>query len=100
MDKNTLEALKGSIRKWEGIVAGTIQDKGPTNCPLCYKFIFQECVGCPVRKATKQTHCQGTPYVEYKVAEDDYGGDSDDAKEAAQRELDFLKSLIPESKSK
>lgn len=28
MDENTLTALKGSIAKWEGIVAGTIRDLG------------------------------------------------------------------------
>jgi len=38
MDEKTLAALRGSISKWEGIVAGTMQDSGASNCPLCKKF--------------------------------------------------------------
>jgi hypothetical protein len=38
MDEKTLEALKGSIRKWEAIVDGTGEDDGADNCPLCHMF--------------------------------------------------------------
>jgi hypothetical protein len=38
MDAETLEALKGSIKKHENILAGTGRDKGQKNCPLCQMF--------------------------------------------------------------
>lgn len=35
MNKETLIALKGSIKKWEDIVGGIGYDDGADNCPLC-----------------------------------------------------------------
>ena len=45
MDKATREALLGSIEKWERIVAGTGEDRGTLNCPLCTKFYFEDGAG-------------------------------------------------------
>lgn len=109
MDAGTLEALRGSIAKWEGIVAGTEIDKGPDNCPLCLKFngmvnpaAQSGCRGCPVRERTGEWGCQGSPYEDYEnlAAEIDKFGDPvepDPEKLAAlaREELDFLKSLLP-----
>lgn len=84
MDPATLVALKGSIAKWEGIVAG-----GPEgDCPLCLMFfrgrpIEDICVGCPVMERTGRRMCRGTPYWD------------DTNPKQAQAELDFLKSLLP-----
>jgi len=96
MDKKTLEALTGSIRKWEGIVAGTEEDLGSKNCPLCALFYNEEasalhsdCVGCPVFAKTGKRYCVGSPYVEYCK---NYGQEQETA---AQKELDFLRSLLP-----
>lgn len=102
MDAETLEALRGSIRKWEGIVAGTEEDLGHDNCALCqlfYKFDDPStCVGCPVMAATGERYCEGTPYHDYRPGEEDRDGNVMSAtalKAAAQAELDFLKSLLP-----
>lgn len=108
MDAATLEALKGSIAKWEAIVAGTGTDDGPHNCPLCQLFnphmegsnnsLDEKCKGCPVAQRTGEHFCGNTPY-EYFSDEDDEGyiRDSESAGwiEAAQVELDFLRSLLP-----
>jgi hypothetical protein len=64
MNAQTLKALKGSIRKWRGIVAGTIKDKGSENCPLCKVFLDRGCEGCPVNQAENREGCCGTPYGE------------------------------------
>jgi hypothetical protein len=92
MDEKTLSALKGSIAKWESIVAGTATDKGTTNCPLCHLFhsdygpVGGYCKGCPVFEATGQRECWGTPYHAYRY---------DRTTANAQKELNFLKSLLP-----
>ena len=92
MNKQTLKALKGSIKKWQGVTKGTIQDRGPVNCPLCQLFLLGEpssCIGCPVCQKTKKTGCRGTPYTLYNV----YGH-----KKYARAEVKFLKSLLPKVK--
>lgn len=92
MDEKTLEALKGSIRKWEAIVAGTGVDEGGDNCPLCQLFSFScdegdyYCYGCPVMLKTGHDDCRTTPYYAYRANK---------TTENAQAELDFLKSLLP-----
>lgn len=88
MNAKTLKALRGSIRKWERIVAGTGSDNGPHNCPLCRLFFWnrEACEGCPVAAKTGRAQCDGTPYRDY-----DWSG----SKEDARRELNFLKSLLP-----
>lgn len=106
MDAETLEALKGSIRKWEAIAEGTGKDQGPYNCPLCLKFnsgvdgnekISDSCLGCPVREKTGFRFCAGSPYASYEEAEEL----EDDAEmavalsSAAKAELAFLRSLLP-----
>jgi hypothetical protein len=100
VDESTLAALKGSIAKWEAIVAGTGTDDGANNCPLCQKFshwcnpeLPKRCVGCPVSEKMEMPYCEGTPYYEYSQAEED--DEPERMKEAAQGEVEFLKSLLP-----
>jgi len=101
MDPETLEALRGSIAKWEGIVAGTVENKGAENCPLCQKFHpdynpnILNCDGCPVKAKTRIGGCIDTPYTTYSEAE--FEGDISDQelRVLAKDELDFLKSLLP-----
>lgn len=110
MDAATLEALRGSIAKWEGIVAGTTEDLGPQNCPLCIKFrngksTHVKCDGCPVRERTGRNGCSESPYDDYeKYFEDVELGDVDFeevvARSLAKDELDFLKSLLPKEQFK
>lgn len=101
MNAETLKALKGSIKKWEAIVAGTGTDEGPQNCPLCILFLTRWpakppfCVGCPVREITGVSGCEGTPYDDYEKAEAEFGAGSDECKSAAKQELEFLRSLLP-----
>src|SRR5947209_6256825 len=52
MEAATLQALKGSIAKWEKIVAGTGADGGRADCPLCSLFYEYDCAGCPVAAST------------------------------------------------
>jgi hypothetical protein len=112
MNEETLHALRGSIEKWERIVAGAANN-GPDDCPLCAMFnrLFSlgartfpgfGCDGCPVKERTGKNGCNDTPYVEFDDAYGDYS-DSDlsederqERRECAQAELDFLKSLLPQ----
>lgn len=94
MSPEVLEALRGSINKWEAIVAGTGRDNGSRNCPLCQMFVkgrsFNgECVGCPVMVRTGKLGCHGSPYYDVILSQP----------KTVQAELDFLKSLLPESAS-
>lgn len=100
MDPETLEALKGSIAKWEGIVSGTMHDEGADNCALCQRFhaCFRTipgecCQGCPVN-AVSGRGCDNTPYAHWGMMEIDRVS-TDEHRDAAQAELDFLKSLLP-----
>lgn len=103
MDEKTLTALKGSIKKWEDIVAGHGADLGPTNCPLCIEFYGNEfgkdCSGCPVYEHTGKIHCGGTPYSDFYAGPIPISGHSPEDREEltqqAQAELDFLRSLLP-----
>lgn len=104
MAPETLEALKGSIAKWEGIVAGTEKDLGPDNCALCQIFLMahpDSCDACPVGMASGSTGCSRTPYEDQWTPlfpdRQSYGGKANTPlrKQAAQAELDFLKSLLP-----
>lgn len=95
MDARTLKALKGSIAKWEAIVAGTGTDEGPRNCPLCVEFWGDYCKGCPVRDKTGHHGCIGTPYAEWERA-DVTAATTPALVALAQAELDFLRSLLPE----
>jgi len=114
MDKETLEALEKSIEKWEKIVAEKGKDLGSLNCALCGLFITKDrkCVGCPVYMNTGQRLCRETPYIDwlkhhaYRHFNVLLGNcplmltpcvvECPECKELAQRELEFLKSLLPE----
>lgn len=124
MHEQTLVALKGSILKWEAIVAGHGEDMGIDNCPLC-KMFEQEfdpdgemdidgvptddncCCGCPVANESNFTGCQDTPYIAWAAHQNEkHSGpiflravhpDCPDCRPLAQAELDYLKSLLPKS---
>lgn len=107
------EALKGSIAKWEAITAGTEDDLGQLNCPLCKIFFhptryYVSCDGCPVREATGKHSCDDTPYrawVKFIANREGYDRDAKwrvtdaESRSYAQAELDFLKSLLPPGES-
>jgi hypothetical protein len=100
MDAKTLEALKGSIKKWEGIVKGEIMDNGIDNCPLCELYFGgYECQPCPVYLKTKRIDCDETPYMDWVAFWDgksvDKTANCPESRRLAQAEVDFLKSLLP-----
>lgn len=104
MNKKTLRALKGSIRKWEEIVAGEEVDDGVDNCPLCQLFYWEDCKGCPVKETTGKECCVGSPYDDewndihqFDLTLSDKGGyvHTEQSLAAAKAELKFLKSLLP-----
>lgn len=97
MKPETLEALQGSIKKWELVVAGTGENRGCDNCPLCERFSGDYCVSaddekCPVAIKTGCTECVNTPYYECKWG---FSTKPEDVA-AAQAELDFLRGLLPD----
>ena len=107
MDAKTLKALKGSIKKWVGIVNGKSKDAGTKNCPLCKEFLVKNCEGCPVKAKVNRFGRGNTPYelwfdffdskyLNIPVAISDLPKRSQaKAKRLAQAELDFLKGLLP-----
>jgi hypothetical protein len=119
MDERTLTALQASIKHWEENVAAEVVGDvklGPSDCALCRLFwnklhapimpendgdaICVRCDGCPVLAATGQHGCNGSPYGDAEDAFmewDDVEQEDSLARfhEAAQAELDFLKSLLP-----
>ncbi len=104
MDADVLTALRASIKKWEGIVAGTEVDRGVFNCALCEMFTLANdtCDGCPVNDATDNNGCIRSPYDQWDrvnpwpIAHPDYRrATTYKHRAAAQAEVDFLKSLLP-----
>jgi hypothetical protein len=109
-------AFLGSIKKWERIVAGEIDDGGSSDCPLCQIFpgccssedSWISCVDvegveyCPIYFKTTSPGCLGTPYkawtsyfsdVEYENA---WLVHNTVTKRLAQNMLDFLVNLYEE----
>ena len=88
------KALRGSIRKWQRIVNGTLTDEGVDNCACCRIWWSPSngCEGCPISEFSGDYGCRGTPYEGYV---DD---DPDDPRfrykdRVAVQELNFLKAV-------
>ena len=114
MNAETRQALAESITHWERVVAASeaarLEPLGPSNCALCARFNpyhpgslnypsgkKAQCHGCPVRESgPDRNFCAGTPYDEITklIWCNIYHGAAFTA--AAQAELAFLKSLLPE----
>jgi hypothetical protein len=105
------EALKGSIKKWEAIIAGTEVDGGTENCPLCQMFHNKSysssyCNNCLIYEKTKRKYCDGTPYEKWAShhasCHDIYFPPfiivrrCKKCRKLAKKELDFLKNLLKE----
>ena len=102
MDAKTLKALKGSIEKWEMIVAGAGIDDGDKNCPLCKLFSDKNCHDCPVFEKVNAMGCHNTPYDEWESHHENKHEEKrmrkvhcPTCKKLARKELNFLKSLLP-----
>lgn len=79
--KAVVKAIDGSIKKWEKVMKGEIEDEGRDNCPLCKrsmvltyrkKFGISKCSGCPIFCFTKKEGCRGTPYLNFCFSRCEY----------------------------
>jgi hypothetical protein len=96
MDDRTKVALQKSIEHWERLASGETEPGefiGITDCALCQAFIGDVCKSCPVREATGQTFCHGSPYDAADQAGRCYGLNSEEFKKVARDELAFLRGL-------
>ena len=94
------DSLELAIEKWEDLVKhldsiGGYDDydnnleSGNDNCALCETH--SHCCGCPVAQNSGYTNCFQTPFYDYEDAAE--VGDLDAMRDAAKRELEFLKGL-------
>lgn len=106
MTEEAKAALEKSIQHWERLASGKRQlneEPGVVGCALCALFWKSgdysiRCDGCPVRERTGFDCCRGTPYVDvakFWDSEDPELLDTDEFRELAKAELEFLKSLLP-----
>ena len=114
LSKRKEKALRQSIAHWERMANGKRRkmfnhDNGEYElevpdadfCSLCVMAgynprinKFNDCKKCPVFMKTGLPGCDGTPYDKALDVFLSFGIDSDEFKEAAQEEVDFLKSLL------
>jgi hypothetical protein len=71
---------------------------GSRHCALCVRYLASFCEGCPVLKATGESHCNGTPYWEAYSLTEEYSSLDENLPEsrwtaAATAEYNFLMSL-------
>ena len=111
MNAETLEALNGSIDKWNSIRKGKGIDRGASNCPLCNLYYKHDaegrciaCRGCPVMEKSGLGRCLGTPYHGWVKYQSDNGKFlpykvfDEKSQEIADDEWEFLKGLLPKEK--
>jgi hypothetical protein len=110
MNQETLQALQDSIAHHERARDNRESENvGSETCPLCRLFLKRNtggaawnCDGCPVKERTGKNFCQGSPWY----PDEDWSEElcdvqfservSDDKwRELEQREIDFLRSLLP-----
>ena len=105
MDKDTLKAVKDSIKRWKDIAAGEAGEED-SDCPLCNLFPGFSCGGCPVRDATGQSMCWETPYTEwFSHINNNHSGKGwrvhcPECKEIALKEVAFIEGLLPTAAGK
>lgn len=96
MNAKTLKALKASIRHWERMKKkrdSLKESPKSSHCPLCQITDPYSCEGCPVYEKTRSENCLDTPWVTANKVF--YHGTNKEWRIAAQKEIDFLKSLLP-----
>jgi len=108
MDKKTYYALQESISHWESNVAAASPLEASCDsddCALCRMFVIpnDHCFGCPVAEATKVDDCQNTPFYDARhvlffwLGRSVFGEGRGRQlfRDAAQKEVDFLRALVP-----
>jgi hypothetical protein len=105
MTPEALTALRASIKHWQDNVAAETPDDASIaagDCALCDAFHDEgQCTGCPVFNLTGKPQCRKTPYANasfwFEAWEDNPSiKNITEWRKAAQAELDFLISLLPE----
>jgi len=101
MTLETEKALKDSIAHWERMRDNKRYEiheyPSASDCALCKLFCFGKsysCGGCPVMKKTGLRLCRNTPFQ--KAFLEFHGGTDERWIVAANEEIEFLKSLLPE----
>lgn len=107
MDARTIGILQDEITHWENISNGIEIDFRISNSPLCQNFIGNRiCYQCPVQDRTGKPHCNGTPIGAWQNHHFSVHNNftcfyikkgCNECQELAQKELDFLKSLLPDN---
>lgn len=96
--EKTMNAIEGSVKKWEDVVLGKIKERGPNNCPLCELFFENpSCSGCPIAEKPRYDRCLNTPYTKWIETSDYNNGRyvaSLDAYKTALDEIEFLKNIL------
>lgn len=91
------EALEASIEKWRQVEAGVKRELGSSDCALCWLYKDDPagtCWDCPVSQRTGRLLCGGTPYMEWHQVAGFRGlADTDEKRDIARREREFLESL-------
>jgi hypothetical protein len=104
VDQEMLDAIDGSIRKWEDILAGRKEDRGTGNCPLCQNYhvtpgFLEPCKNCPVMGDSGAKCCDGTPYKAWKEHHDSFHNDlprtirCEQCAMLAYKELEYLRGM-------
>lgn len=114
MPKTEKEALATSVEKWRTICGyyesgseKVVYDGGARTCTLCWLYLLESCIGCPVYNKTNKRYCKQTPYIHYAALITNlskrYGSDIKAGKEEialayeyAKAELKFLQDLFEE----
>ena len=103
--EEVIEAIEGSIEKWNNIAFHGGVDRGVLNCPLCLMFSYCK-DGCPVYIYSGSDKCRKTPYTDwsmhYNTAHSEYSSFSLEdgkvlcptCKKMAKKELDYLKKVL------
>lgn len=103
MNEGTKTALRASIQHWKDVANSTTLYQhgiGVKDCALCRRFnqpgmtAYYMCGGCPVKDYTGRKGCVGTPHEAVAAAQDQ--GDLSWFLSAAQEEVEFLESLLPD----
>lgn len=96
------DALLCSIKKWEQLASATDKELEEREedysigemCALCEKSGFPNCSSCIIYKKTNKFRCAYTPFQEANNHRSN--GDWPAFRQAAQEEVEFLKSLLPD----
>ena len=102
MNPETKQALKESIEHWKRLASGNRkpgEGMEAGDCALCKMFlrrVADPCSGCPVRESSGHIGCRNTPFDNACAIETKLGMDSSEFKAVAEKELEFLKSLLPQ----